>query len=335
MRKINPTFVIIEFGVADGAVTPVNVNAVLDEHTAQVFGVIKRWRKQNFRVVSLPDTLDSVRWIRDNIEHIFVISASVTDFDYSYMYQEFKDKIYMATSAGNTGDTENTSESDLARTDFFTAIGAVDDKLKLEPYSSYGKGAVEFVGITPRNSTKYKFKGKTKRKRLKGTSFACPQHATQVMDLMVDYYNRTGERLPIKEVLRVRNKYTKDVLEKGIDLKSGRGIYTYSPEHILNELDYINLKKYFFEELEKAKKEIYDSVKIEKKPTVIHHSNEIIYNHLDEVPEWAYPTIKLLVNKGILKGGKSGLGLNTLFIRILVILDRVGVFDKFKKIGRN
>lgn len=56
----------------------------------------------------------------------------------------------------------------------------------------------------------------------------------------------------------------------------------------------------------------------------------IIYNHVDEsMPEYAKPTIQKLVNKGYLKGDNSGrLNLTEDMIRILVILDRSGAFDK-------
>ena len=54
-----------------------------------------------------------------------------------------------------------------------------------------------------------------------------------------------------------------------------------------------------------------------------------IYNYIDEnMPEWAKPTIKKLVDRGALKGGDDGLNLNTVMMRVLVILDRLGVFGK-------
>lgn len=47
------------------------------------------------------------------------------------------------------------------------------------------------------------------------------------------------------------------------------------------------------------------------------------------LPSWATPTIKKLVNKGHLKGGdKNSLELSNVFMRVLVILDRAGVFGK-------
>lgn len=56
--------------------------------------------------------------------------------------------------------------------------------------------------------------------------------------------------------------------------------------------------------------------------------NPMIYNFVDEnMPEWARPTIKNLTKKGILAGNEnSELKLNTDMIRILVLLDRQGIF---------
>lgn len=55
-------------------------------------------------------------------------------------------------------------------------------------------------------------------------------------------------------------------------------------------------------------------------------ANETIYNHIDEVPEFARPTIQKLCDKGYLKGEESGLNLKYDMLRLLVILDRAGVF---------
>lgn len=58
--------------------------------------------------------------------------------------------------------------------------------------------------------------------------------------------------------------------------------------------------------------------------------NPMIYNYVDKnMPEYARSTIQKLMNKGYLKGDSSGkLNLTDDMIRILVILDRSGSFDK-------
>ena len=62
--------------------------------------------------------------------------------------------------------------------------------------------------------------------------------------------------------------------------------------------------------------------------------NEMIYNYIDEnMPEWARSTIQKLVNRGLLKGDGSGLNLDSLMLRILVINDRTGIYENdIKKI---
>ena len=52
------------------------------------------------------------------------------------------------------------------------------------------------------------------------------------------------------------------------------------------------------------------------------------YNTIEEMPEWAKPTIQKLIDAKILNGTGAGLDLSMDSIRLLVILDRAGVFDK-------
>lgn len=58
--------------------------------------------------------------------------------------------------------------------------------------------------------------------------------------------------------------------------------------------------------------------------------NPMVYNYIDKnMPDWARPTIDKLYNKGFLKGDENGcLNLDISMLRILVILDRSGTFDK-------
>lgn len=57
-------------------------------------------------------------------------------------------------------------------------------------------------------------------------------------------------------------------------------------------------------------------------------ASDVIYNHIDQVPEWARPTIQKLVDKGYLKGDENGnLALNDTMLRLLVINDRAGLYN--------
>lgn len=52
------------------------------------------------------------------------------------------------------------------------------------------------------------------------------------------------------------------------------------------------------------------------------------YNKLEEIPNYAKETIQKLIDKEILKGDGTGLDLSEDMIRILVINDRSGLYDK-------
>ena len=53
-----------------------------------------------------------------------------------------------------------------------------------------------------------------------------------------------------------------------------------------------------------------------------------VYNTLEEVPEYAKPTIRKLMDRGWLLGYTDGLGLTEDMIRIFTIHDRAGIYDK-------
>ena len=68
---------------------------------------------------------------------------------------------------------------------------------------------------------------------------------------------------------------------------------------------------------------------LEDTVAVVDERTEVKYRTVEEVPEWARPTIQKLVDEKYLKGEKAGnLALNTDLTRTLVIVDRAGGFDK-------
>ena len=56
-----------------------------------------------------------------------------------------------------------------------------------------------------------------------------------------------------------------------------------------------------------------------------------VYNTLEEVPEYAKPTIRKLMDRGWLLGYTDGLGLTEDMIRIFTIHDRAGIYDNTKE----
>ena len=54
---------------------------------------------------------------------------------------------------------------------------------------------------------------------------------------------------------------------------------------------------------------------------------EMRFNKIEDIPNYAKPTIQKLINKGLLKGNDIGLDLSEDRIRMFVINDRAGIYD--------
>lgn len=232
--KNRPIYVILEYGVAEGTENPTGHVTLpkfyeSDKHMSQVAGVIRHWRKEDFRIVSLPLQYAD-RWLRENYQDVIVLSASVRGFISYGDLRKYKDEIYMVCSAGNDGEK---GEAPIAEKDYFTVVGAVDDRYKPYHKSGWGKGLVDFAGVLSRQEKiEYVYKGETKSEFLKGTSFAAPQHGAEIANLMTRYYDLTGRKMPISDVLAVRDANTRDIHEPGKDLKTGHGVYIYNKKQV-------------------------------------------------------------------------------------------------------
>ena len=61
----------------------------------------------------------------------------------------------------------------------------------------------------------------------------------------------------------------------------------------------------------------------------LEQEKEKVYRYTNEIPDWARPTIQKLLDKGVYNGaGEDNLNLPESLMRTMVILDRVGIFDK-------
>ena len=80
---------------------------------------------------------------------------------------------------------------------------------------------------------------------------------------------------------------------------------------------------HWFPKFGKTMDDFREDVKKEMEPK----NTTPVYNTVDEVPEWGRPTIKKLVEKGLLLGDEKGLNLSYDLLRVLVILDRTGAFE--------
>ena len=96
------------------------------------------------------------------------------------------------------------------------------------------------------------------------------------------------------------------------------------------EIDMEEIKK-LREEIENLSAEVKNLAKTADRlaDRVTKLENPMIYNYIDKnMPDWAVDTIKKLAAAGILSGDGDGLALTDEMLRLLVILDRSGTFDK-------
>ena len=65
-----------------------------------------------------------------------------------------------------------------------------------------------------------------------------------------------------------------------------------------------------------------------KKSLIKEEDDEVRYKYYDDMPDWAQPTVKKLVDKGYLRGEGNGvLNLSEDTLKVLVINDRAGLYD--------
>lgn len=65
-----------------------------------------------------------------------------------------------------------------------------------------------------------------------------------------------------------------------------------------------------------------------KKSLIKEEDDEVRYKYYDDMPDWAQPTVKKLMDKGYIKGEGGGvLNLSEDTLKVLVINDRAGLYD--------
>lgn len=197
------------------------------EHLAKIIGVKKKYQRHELLHVTLSHSR-AEKWLDEHIDEVATITASV-GLLLNDNYGKYKDKAYMCCSAGNE---DKDGEAPIAEKRWWTPIGAVNPNLEWCDYSSFGKGLVQFVGITD-ESIPYELNGITLAEFIRGTSFAAPQHQTQIDNLIWAFQTLHGRPPTLKEIFAIRDKYVKDLYTEGKDLKTGYGYYEYKEDQIL------------------------------------------------------------------------------------------------------
>lgn len=92
--------------------------------------------------------------------------------------------------------------------------------------------------------------------------------------------------------------------------------------------DFYKFKTEVKEYMETIKKLQNDIKYLNDEVYLLKQERQKVYSTIEDVPMWARNTIEKLIKKGVLTGSEKGLDLSYDMLRIFVILDREGVFDK-------
>ena len=87
---------------------------------------------------------------------------------------------------------------------------------------------------------------------------------------------------------------------------------------------YVDMDKY--NELNNEIKQLKNQ--IDDLQETINNIKPQIYNTIEDIADWARPTINKLIDSGYIKGTESGLNISYDFLRTLVILDRIGIIKE-------
>ena len=68
---------------------------------------------------------------------------------------------------------------------------------------------------------------------------------------------------------------------------------------------------------------------VETVEKILESDDEVIYNRVEEVPEWGKKTINKLIEKGYLAGDEKGnLKISEMAVKVLVVNDRAGLYEE-------
>lgn len=248
---------------------------------------------------------EGMQKLLDNPPQVFTSSSyNSSDSQEHHMkkYRELREKgCFLVHGAGNDGED---GVLNVVKNDVFKAVAAYKlfcGKPKKESFSSVGE-EVDFASLDNLRAT-------WDNKRHTGTSFSAPVFAGMV-GLVQDFFiAQIGKQLDYENLLQFIKDNCIDLEETGIDNKSGFGLF------ILPEPDSIEISRYM-------------NTKGEDKTMSEENKNTKTYKTLEDIPAWGKPTVEKLVNKKAIQGDENGdLNISNDLLRVLVIHDRLGVYD--------
>ncbi len=160
MRKVRVAILDHEKFDNPNIITPINMPVLNDGHSQKVYESITRMGDcSHLEVYVMPNTKYAIKACKD-LYNIDIICMSISDTFFGDVKGEqyVSDRCLLITSAGNSG---SEGETGAAQRPEWLAVGAINQNLDPQSYSSYGLGKVVTVGIDGYNGNN-------------GTSFKCP-----------------------------------------------------------------------------------------------------------------------------------------------------------------
>ena len=198
--------------------------------------------------------------------------------------------VFLVCAVGNNS---SDSQTVISKNNCVQSIGActLDNGTPKRAYYSSITNDLDFMSLTSLELSTGVFNG---------TSCAAPIFASLCALIQCYFIQNTGRKLTNSQLLRLIKDNCIDLDKKGLDPKTGYGLF------VLPKLDHLDVKKYLEEGGEDMPR----------------------YNTLEEVPEWGQATIEKLINLQVLKGDENGnLNLSYDLLRTFVIHDRLGLYD--------
>lgn len=184
------------------------------------------------------------------------------------------------------GNEGTSSTTNLSKDEWWTSVGACELKNGELSLTNYSSSGDNLDFMSLTNFV-------TTEGKFSGTSCASPMLAG-MLALVQDYFlERTGKKLSNNMLLKFIKDNSYDIGEEGKDIRTGYGIFRLPGA--------IDVSLYEEEE-------------------------EMRYNKIEEVPDYAKDTIRKLAQSGFLKGTDEGFNLSEDMIRMFVIMDRAGLF---------
>lgn len=184
-------------------------------------------------------------------------------------------------------------------------IGLEGEIIQCIPESeiSYATNDANSYSISIENCHQYedgRFNEKTLKSLMELCADLCKRYGLHPTKDIIRHYDVSGKPCPLWWV-----KHPQDFLYFKQDVKK------------ILEGEYVDMM-----ELNKLKAEV------EELKTEFNGAKEKFFENVEDVPDWARPSVEKLMKKGILKGDRQGLDLSYTLLRIIVINDRAGVYGE-------